>query len=185
MTDQAQAKVAAMPRALTWIVAATALLFSAAALLAESAAEIERSEKSLMFAGRCMAQMMTGEVPDHDGLKEMPAEPAMGHLFGSKGQVFYGDDDRYVMIVHKPTHCGVNAFEESAEQMRAFLSHWLERSQSPFKKTEDTVEDSGNVRVSYDGHCTECGFDVHARGYWFKTEEFAIYRVFATKPEGS
>lgn len=146
---------------------------------------IEKSEKSLLFAGRCMSQMLLGVAPDIEYLNEMPETAAQGHLFGSPGSVYYGVDDRYVMIVHKPTHCGVNAFDESAEDMKAFFKYWLEREDSPFALTETRTDENGNELISYDGHCTECGFDVHARGYWFQEEQFTIYRLFATKPEGS
>jgi len=146
---------------------------------------IESSEKSLMFAGRCMSQMFLGAPPDVTRLNQMPDDVAAGHLFGSAGAVYYGVDDRYVMIVHKPTNCGVNAFDETAEEMTAFFEFWLEREDSPFALTESSTDENGNVRISYDGHCTECGFDVHARGYWFKEEQFTIYRLYATKPEGA
>lgn len=161
------------------------LLLSPGAGLAQEAPAIERSEKSLMFAGRCMAMMFSGQAPDVRGLQLMPDESAMGHLFGSPGQVFYGVDDSVVMVVHKPTHCGVNAFDETAEDMTAFLAHWLERDQSPFILSGTNTDEAGNVLVAYDGHCTECGVDVHARGYWFRQENFTLYRLFATKPEGS
>jgi hypothetical protein len=131
----------------------------------------ETSEKSLMFAGRCMAQM--------------PEVPAQAHLFGEPGRVFYGADDSVVLVVHKDTHCGVNAFDESAEEVEAFLSHWLERDDSPFAQTEAAVLDNGDMRISYSGHCTECAFDVHAQAYWFRVEKFTIYRLYATKPEGA
>ena len=146
---------------------------------------IEDTEKSLMFAGRCLSQMLTGAEIDVENLALMPEVPAKGHLFGESGEVYYGEDDSVVMVLHKPTHCGVNVFDESAEDMAGFLSYWLERDQSPFQITETVTLDNGDVRIAYDGHCTECGFDVHARGYWFRTEGFAIYRVFATKPEGA
>jgi len=156
-----------------------------AVVQADETVGIDATEKSLMFAGRCMAQVFLGAPPDIDKLNEMPENDAMGHLFGSPGSVYFGVNDRYVMVVHKPTHCGVNAFDETAEDMKQFFAFWLEREDSPFTLTESRIDDNGNALVFYDGHCTECGFDVHARGYWFRQEQFTIYRLFATKPEGA
>ncbi len=156
------------------------MLWPGAALAVDEAAE-----KSVFFAGRCMAQMLNATPVDIDGLQEMPGPSAAGHLFGSPGQVFYGTDDRVVLILHNDRFCGVNAYDETAEDLGAFLAYWLERDGSPFALTEAETLANGDRRVTYDGHCTECGFDVHARGYWFRAEEFSIYRVYATKPEGS
>ena len=92
---------------MTRVLAICLLLWPAAALAVD-----EGSEKSLFFAGRCMAQMLNGASVDVGGLEEMPADPAQGHLFGSPGQVFYGHDDSVVLVLHKDTNCGVNAFDE-------------------------------------------------------------------------
>lgn len=166
--------------AMIWLVA-----FSAVAVSAQDETNIEESEKSLMFAGRCMAQMLNGAPPDVEYLNQLNDDLALGHLFGSPGQVFYGVNDRNLFVVHKPTHCGVNVFDETAEDMLTFLAYWLDRDSSPFELIEQRTEDNGNLLVAYSGHCTECGFDVHARGYWFAQEKFTIYRLYATKPEGS
>ena len=183
MTDLARHFRVGIRSAVRRLIAALCLL-TAAALPATAEVDID-SEKSLMFAGRCLAQVMNGAPVDIDRLKEMPEAPAQAHLFGEPGSVWYGTDDSVVMVVHKNTHCGVNVFEETAEDASAFLKHWLEQDGSPFALQEQVTLNDGNVRITYSGHCTECGFDVHAQAFWFQNEQFTIYRLYATKPEGA
>lgn len=169
-----------------WVLAALMVLsLGTLSARAQDGTNIEESEKSLMFAGRCMAQMLNGAAPDVEYLNQLNEDLALGHLFGSPGQVFYGVNENNLFVVHKPTHCGVNVFDETADDMLTFLAYWLDRDGSPFQLIEQRTEDNGNVLAAYSGHCTECGFDVHARGYWFAQEKFTIYRLFATQPEGS
>ena len=160
------------------------ILLSVLMMPAMAAATVdETSDKSLFFAGRCMAPVLLGKDVFIDGLGEMPHTQGAAHLYGAPGQVYYGESETVLLIRHKNTSCGVNVFDETFEDVTSFLTHWLERPESPFTLTENVELDDGNRRVAYDGHCTECGFDVHARALWFKDANFTIYRLFATKPE--
>jgi hypothetical protein len=148
--------------------------------------DLETTPKSLFFAGRCLAPVLLREPVNTRHLQEMPASVAVDHLYGKTGRVWYGDDDSVVLVdLEEGASCGVNVFDEDLPEVERFLDYWLTRDESPFSDRKTEVLESGDVRISYDGFCEACGFNVHARALWLKESRFTIYRVFATLPEKS
>lgn len=147
---------------------------------------LDSTQKSLFFGARCLAPVMLREPINTKDLREMPVTHAVNHLYGKSGKVWFGVDDSMVLVeLDEGASCGVNVFDESYEEVETFMAYWLERDDSPFTEIAAETLASGDKRISYDGFCEKCGFNVHARALWIAASQFTIYRVFATLPEKS
>ncbi len=146
--------------------------------------DLEATPKSMFFAGRCLAPVLLREEVNTKDLREMPVTHAVHHLYGKSGTVWYGDDDRVVLVaLDEGASCGINVFDEDLPEVEAFMAYWLEREDSPFTDVSTETLASGDVQISYDGFCESCGYHVHARALWVREAQFTIYRVYATLPE--
>ena len=179
MTDQVRTFLRWFTHPVAAACMALALPFPALALT-----DLDSTPKSMFFAGRCLAPVMLREEVNPKDLREMPTTYAVQHLYGKSGKVWHGDDDSVVLVdLEEGASCGVNVFDEDLEDVEEFLTYWLERDDSPFSDIQTETLDNGDVRISYDGFCEDCGFNVHARALWVKNARFTIYRVYATLPE--
>ncbi len=146
--------------------------------------DLDKTTKSLFFAGRCMAPVLLREPVNTKDLREMPVQAAVPHLYGQDGKVWFGPDEAVVLVeLSAGTSCGVNVFDEGLDEVEVFMGYWMGRDDSPFTDMTRDVLDNGDVHLKYDGFCEGCGYHVHARAYWVKAAQFTIYRVFATLPE--
>lgn len=162
------------------------VLFAAlfTALPAFAYLELDKTTKSLYFAGRCMAPVLLREPVNTKDLREMPVQAAVPHLYGQDGKVWFGPDQNVVLVeLSAGAACGINVFDEGLEEVEVFMEYWMTREDSPFSEMRTDVLDNGDVHLQYDGFCEGCGYHVHARAYWSKAANFTIYRVFATLPE--
>lgn len=151
---------------------------------AQGLTDLETTPKSLFFAGRCLAPILLREEVSTKDLREMPASFAVNHLYGQDGRVWYGEDDSVVLIeLSEGASCGINVFDEDLPEVERFMEYWLTREDSPFRDSTSETLASGDVRISYDGFCKPCGYNVHARALWLRESRFTLYRVFATLPE--
>ncbi|MGR3492140.1 MAG: hypothetical protein ACU0DW_08785 [Shimia sp.] len=145
--------------------------------------DLDATEKSLFFAGRCMAPILLREAVSTKDLRQLPPPRAVAHLYGQQGTAWEGSDDRLILVdLEVGAACGVNVFDEDESEVAFFLDYWLTREDSPFTFT-DRTETEDRVTFAYDGFCEECGFNVHARAVWLREAEFTIYRIYATTPE--
>ena len=145
---------------------------------------LETTPKSLFFAGRCLAPVMLREPVSTKDLREIPTQFATPHLYGRDGTVWHGADDSVVLVVlDEGASCGINVFDEDLEEVRRFMDYWLTREDSPFSEITEETTASGDIRITYEGFCEECGFFMHAQALHLKEAQFTIYRVFATLPE--
>lgn len=151
--------------------------------MAQGLTELDRTPKSLFFAGRCMAPVMLREEVSTKDLRQLPPVAAVPHLFGEAGEVWQGGDPNLLLVkLEAGAACGINVFDEELAEVERFMDYWLIRDDSPFAFTERKETEQATTLI-YDGFCEECGFNVHARALHLKADRFTVYRVFATLPE--
>ncbi|MEM6310465.1 MAG: hypothetical protein AAF754_10480, partial [Pseudomonadota bacterium] len=109
---------ARVARWLSFALSFVILIGLTAPVQADEILTLDKTPKSLFFAGRCLAPVLLREEINTKDLREMPTQFAVPHLYGKSGKVWHGEDDTIVLVqLDEGASCGINVFDEDLPEV--------------------------------------------------------------------